>query len=305
MTADSGICIAFPDVCKTPAAPSPIPLPYLNTASCSDGDGAKKVAVLGKAILRKGDKIRRSSGDEAGTLMGVVSNRNMDCAVIRTGSPKVKVEKKDCAFLTSVMGQNGNSSNAPPGVHIKPCQQKVFVFGVPAPSSMTDDEVLDWVVGTGASAVKALEVLDTFDNSGSDSGDGVSEEHVKDGSGGFYRSFDSNSLLSSPPPSPVSTWSWAGKLGGYASKAIPVSSASEIKLYALPKINNADVATEVALKPCTTSLNGPAGSQTHDANFHPTATGGGNQNWIPRSQSPGSSVLDNPMSTVGNTFPLP
>ena len=48
----SGITIAFPDVCITPCAPSPVPIPYPNIAKSGDTDkGAKKVKADGKPTL--------------------------------------------------------------------------------------------------------------------------------------------------------------------------------------------------------------------------------------------------------------
>src|SRR5687767_8235028 len=92
MNTDAGMAIAFPDVCKVPTPGGPVPTPFPNNASASDGDGSSKVKVMGCNVLRKGDKIRMSSGDEGGSLMGVVSNKIKGEGVVRTGSPKVKVE---------------------------------------------------------------------------------------------------------------------------------------------------------------------------------------------------------------------
>lgn len=128
-TTENGQCMAFPDVCKTPAAPSPIPLPYPNIAMCADGSGSSKVKINNKDTLRKGDKIRMSSGDEAGALMGVTSNQIKGAAEFKMGFSKVKVEGKEIVRLTSTAGQNGNSANMPAGVQIAPSQTKVKVMG--------------------------------------------------------------------------------------------------------------------------------------------------------------------------------
>ena len=60
--------IQTPDVCKTPSAPGPIPIPYPNIAKSSDtSKGAKKVKTDGEMVMVKGDHYEESTGDEAGT----------------------------------------------------------------------------------------------------------------------------------------------------------------------------------------------------------------------------------------------
>jgi hypothetical protein len=49
-----GAMLAFPDVCKTPAAPSPIPTPYPNVGSTGDSS-TKKVKLDGDPVEPKGD----------------------------------------------------------------------------------------------------------------------------------------------------------------------------------------------------------------------------------------------------------
>ncbi len=131
MTTESGQCAAFPDVCKTPTPGGPVPIPYPNIAMASDGKGSKKVKVRKKEVLRKGDTMRMSSGDEAGSAMGVKSNKIKGKATVKTGSAKVKAEKKQVAYHTVMIAHNGSSANMPAGCHVAPSQMKVKVFGVP------------------------------------------------------------------------------------------------------------------------------------------------------------------------------
>src|SRR5262245_28328034 len=72
-----GTSIAFPDVCKTPAPPGPpIPIPYPNIANSSDtADGTKNVKVEGKPVCVKNSSFSTSTGDEAGSVGGVASNK--------------------------------------------------------------------------------------------------------------------------------------------------------------------------------------------------------------------------------------
>ena len=92
----SGVTIAFPDVCKTPASPSPIPIPYPNIGMSSDtSQGPTKVKTDGQMPMVKGAKYSRSSGDEAGSVGGVVSGVNMSECEFLMYSFDVKIEGKN------------------------------------------------------------------------------------------------------------------------------------------------------------------------------------------------------------------
>src|ERR1700687_3751832 len=73
----SGVTIAFPDVCKTPAPPAPpLPIPYPNIAQSTDtAKGTKKVKAEGMPICVSDSNFSTSTGDEAGTLVGIISNK--------------------------------------------------------------------------------------------------------------------------------------------------------------------------------------------------------------------------------------
>ena len=126
-TSGGGQCVAFPDACKTPTPAGPVPIPYPNIAMCSDGTGSKKVKIKGKETLRKGDEIRMSSGDEAGSAMGVASNKIKGKAEFKGGYSRVKAEGKAVAHLTVTVGQNGGSikNNPALGMNGAPGQVKV------------------------------------------------------------------------------------------------------------------------------------------------------------------------------------
>lgn len=74
-----GMSMVFPDVCKTPAPPGPpIPIPYPNIGQASDTtSGPTTVTTDGQMPMVKTAKYMKSSGDEAGTLGGVMSSVNM------------------------------------------------------------------------------------------------------------------------------------------------------------------------------------------------------------------------------------
>jgi hypothetical protein len=125
----SGQTLAFPDVCKTPAAPSPIPVPYPNIGMCMQASSgvSKKVKIMNKECILENSKASMSSGDEAGSLGGVVSNKFKGEVVFKKGSSKVKVEGKSICHITSMTGQNGSNANMPAGAQIAPSQVKVLV----------------------------------------------------------------------------------------------------------------------------------------------------------------------------------
>ena len=127
-TKGGGTCFAMPDVCITPAAPSPIPIPYPNTAQVMQSKKtATKVKIVKKDAVSKGSEVPRTMGDEAGTNKGVMSGTNMDKATWKMGVSKVKVEGKEIIRHLSMSGQNGMSANMPAGMQVAPSQTKVLV----------------------------------------------------------------------------------------------------------------------------------------------------------------------------------
>lgn len=77
----TGICFAFPDVLKTPAGTSMVPIPYPNIAQLADAtQTASTVNAGGKPVILDGSRIETSTGGEAGTGMGVtISAQNQAC----------------------------------------------------------------------------------------------------------------------------------------------------------------------------------------------------------------------------------
>jgi hypothetical protein len=102
-----GMSIAFPDVCKTPAAPSPLPIPYPNIGRSADtSQGPTKVKCDGQMPMVKGAKFSRSAGDEAGTLGGVMSSVNMNVCEFMLYSFDVKFEGKNVCRLGDPLFHN-------------------------------------------------------------------------------------------------------------------------------------------------------------------------------------------------------
>lgn len=110
----SGVTIAFPDVCKTPAPPAPpIPIPYPNIAKSSDSaKGAKSVKADGNPVCVKDSNFMMSTGDEAGALFGVASNKIKGKAEFINYSFDVQIEGKNVPRAFDLMTHN--DKNTPP-----------------------------------------------------------------------------------------------------------------------------------------------------------------------------------------------
>ncbi len=110
----SGITSAFPDVCKTPAPPAPpVPIPYPNIAQSSDtADGTSTVKCDGNPVCVKDSNFSTSTGDEAGSLLGVASNKTKGKAEFVNFSFDVKFDGKNVARAMDLMLHN--DKNTPP-----------------------------------------------------------------------------------------------------------------------------------------------------------------------------------------------
>lgn len=107
----SGMTQWFPDACKTPTPAGPVPIPYPNIAMSSDtADGSTTVKVDGNPIMLQGSNFKMSSGDEAGSAMGVASNKIKGKAEPVNQSMDVKVDGKGVFRLTDPMTHNAGST---------------------------------------------------------------------------------------------------------------------------------------------------------------------------------------------------
>lgn len=117
-----GTTIAFPDVCKTPAPPAPpIPIPYPNISQSSDTEkGSKKVKVDGNPIMLKGSSFSTSTGDEAGSVGGMVSSKTKGQSEFVNYSFDVKVEGKSvCRLMDPMVCNKGGAANTPPATELQ------------------------------------------------------------------------------------------------------------------------------------------------------------------------------------------
>ena len=103
-----GLSVVFPDVCKTPAPPAPpIPIPYPNIGQSADTSGGpSSVTTDGKMPMVKGATYSKSSGDEPGTLGGVVSNVNRNECEFMMYSFDVKFEGKNVCRMGDPLFHN-------------------------------------------------------------------------------------------------------------------------------------------------------------------------------------------------------
>jgi len=117
-TTAAGMCLAFPDVCLTPAGPAVAPIPYPNMGleptnvafvpnvliTCAPAHNMLTVAPL-------------TNGDNAGVATGVASGTVMGPARTVTAAFTVIVGCAPLARLTSVTIQNNTNA---PGAKIVP-----------------------------------------------------------------------------------------------------------------------------------------------------------------------------------------
>ena len=113
-TKGGGQCFAFPDVCKTPAPPAPfVPVPYQNVAMSSDtAKATKKVKIEGAPVCVKDSNFSTSTGDEPGTMKGIVSMKTKGKAEFVLFSLDVKFEGKNVPRSFDLMLHN--DKNTPP-----------------------------------------------------------------------------------------------------------------------------------------------------------------------------------------------
>lgn len=113
-TTGGGICFAFPDVCKTP--PGPVPVPYPNIGRLEEASGVpislKNVRVAGHWVITKDCKILETRGDEAGSGGGIVIEGKPGGPVIFTSaSETVKVNGQGVVRMTDTTTQNDGNAN--------------------------------------------------------------------------------------------------------------------------------------------------------------------------------------------------
>ena len=81
-------------VCTTPAAPSPLPIPYPVVASSTEGigDAAMRTKINGAKVATVGSVLKTCHGNEPGTLKEVVSLNTSGPVALLLGAPTVICE---------------------------------------------------------------------------------------------------------------------------------------------------------------------------------------------------------------------
>ncbi len=103
---------AVPDVCKTPSPGGPVPLPYPNMAMDSNlTDGADSVKIEGNPVANVKAKIATSTGDEPGSVGGIMSNVIKGTCTWKMGSLNVKAEGQSVVRFADATFHNGNAFN--------------------------------------------------------------------------------------------------------------------------------------------------------------------------------------------------
>ena len=102
-----GMSAVFPDVCKTQCGPPVIPIPYPNIGKATDtSKGTKKVKIDKQMAMVKGAKYSKSTGDEPGSLKGVVSGTTTGECEFMMYSFDVKMEGKNACRLGDPLFHN-------------------------------------------------------------------------------------------------------------------------------------------------------------------------------------------------------
>ena len=126
-TQAGGVDNGFPDVCLTPAVPSPIPVPYPNIAA-----GPMAVSAVYNVLFsctpthNLGTSIPMTNGDNGGLAGGVASGTDMAKCRPTTGAFTVLIGGKPVTRVTSM--SIGNSTNCPTNVRLAPSQVKVLIL---------------------------------------------------------------------------------------------------------------------------------------------------------------------------------
>ncbi len=125
-----GLNLAAPDVCLTPVAGVPTPVPYPNIALGSTAlppTACLKVLIMGLPAHNLMTLIPMSNGDNAGVNLGVLSGMVMGPSRHLMGSTSVLIGGSPATRLSSPTGQNGLSLNAS-GATLVPAQTKVLIL---------------------------------------------------------------------------------------------------------------------------------------------------------------------------------
>ena len=103
----NGTSPIFPDVCKTPTPAGPVPIPYPNIGKSADtSSGPTSVTTDGQMPMTQDAKYMVSTGDEAGSAPGVISNKSKGVCEYMMYSFDVQFEGKNVCRLGDPLFHN-------------------------------------------------------------------------------------------------------------------------------------------------------------------------------------------------------
>jgi len=121
-----GMDMGMPDVCLTPIAGVPTPIPYPNIAMGPMGTPAVYNVLIGGAPAHNlSTTVTMTNGDNAGVNMGVASGTVMGPSRHMTGAFTCLIGGMPASRMTSVSLQN--STNCP-GMRLMPSQVSVLIL---------------------------------------------------------------------------------------------------------------------------------------------------------------------------------
>jgi uncharacterized Zn-binding protein involved in type VI secretion len=126
VTTGGGLVMAEVDVCQTPSAVGPLPMPYPNIGSPSMGmPPVTNVLIGGAPALNMGSKMQLSNGDEPGVNGGLLSGKNMGQVAFILGSATVLIGGSPAVRLTAQTSHNANNAI---GAVLAPSQTTVMIM---------------------------------------------------------------------------------------------------------------------------------------------------------------------------------
>jgi hypothetical protein len=103
----SGQSPIFPDVCNTPTPAGPVPIPYPNMGKSADTtSGPTSVTTDGQMPMTQDAKYMMSTGDEAGSALGVMSGKIKGTCEYMIYSFDVQFEGKNVCRLGDPLFHN-------------------------------------------------------------------------------------------------------------------------------------------------------------------------------------------------------
>ncbi len=103
----NGMSTIFPDVCNTPSPAGPVPIPYPNIGKSSDtSSGPTSVTTDGQMPMTQDAKYKMSTGDEAGSALGVMSGKIKGTCEFMLYSFDVQFEGKNVCRLGDPLFHN-------------------------------------------------------------------------------------------------------------------------------------------------------------------------------------------------------